>query len=273
MLNVEKSFYFQPVKRTLLVTSVSFKSTGETIILDHIPKGFHNAKATTATWLNRGDINWSLFVDYIDKKFPPHKYPNPISIIFHASSDNSEGYTVLFEFLRRLGINGKFEDKLKELKRRFRFIAKDINAKIVERNKQGEMDLDPSDFAYLRDILRDMKTKFESLFVKKDNSYRVCDKLRNMFEFNTNNIVEDAETPFDSQNPSVVLFRNAWYHLDYLAQQGLAENLYKNLFPESLVLIGHCDENNAHKLTKAGFKTVVDPNCSLRTLPVLFEKP
>ena len=249
---------------------ISFESTGKIAYIELI-KGLNRQYVMHATDFNREDMNWSAFIDYIDKKYPTSQYKKPILIICHACSDGSEGYTILLEFFHKLGSFSKLE----ELKSRFRFIARDIDPEVIKKNKKGEITLQKKDIDYIKGRLKTTDTTFEDLFTYNGkNSYIVSPKLLNMFEFSTSNIVEEAEKSFDPEgNPSVVLFRNAWYHLTRESRENLTLNLHKNLSPNSLVVVGDIEDSEEYGyLQKAKFEPILDKKFSYYSFPLIFEK-
>jgi chemotaxis methyl-accepting protein methylase len=87
---------------------------------------------------------------------------------------------------------------------------------------------------------------------RQEVPYRVADSVLGMIEHRTGDLMKDSARKIDAQ---VLLFRNAWDHFPADKQAELARNLYQNMAPGSVLIIGAetIDNGIRQLLKRVGF--------------------
>ena len=187
---------------------------------------------TTHFW--RCDINWTDTAERIIRHFEGLEQ---IPVFNHACSQGDESYTLLIELAIKLG-------GLDQARQRFPITATDIAEKQINRAKNGLTELTIEEITQLKEKLPKLGLSFENCFYteRKKNKgqgpfpYKITDVLKKYIIFKQSDIRTFAETK--QNTPCVVTFRYGWRFLSQRDQCKLVQNLYKNLPPGSLFIIG-----------------------------------
>jgi chemotaxis methyl-accepting protein methylase len=194
----------------------------------------HRKQAVHSTFFFRDNIN----LQYAENL--ANKFPHGCKIYNYACSDGSEAYSLALLLIQKLGIE--------EAKRKyFPIIAKDIGKEVIHEAKNGFMCLYDEELGELNDALKSAGIRnFEkvnasdnfnnliqqSRFIADARAYQVPTELRNCVKFSVGDIRKDAASPdaFKSKGkaPSLLMFRNAMYHLKEDERNNLFRDLHQN---------------------------------------------
>lgn len=203
---------------------------GTCLYRETVGSSFSNALYGTvnnATHFFRVHIN-DLYADGIIKKFP-----KGVKIFNYACSDGSEPYSLVMLLINKLG----FEEARKKY---FPIIAKDISPAIIKQAQKGIIGLNEQDEKEIINLLRLKNLNKFFKPVKLDEQpigddfkqFWVPDVLRENVVFSKSDICQDAKNPEifkgDKPGPSLLLFRNAMYHLTNEQQKTLYADLFNN---------------------------------------------
>lgn len=222
----------------------------------------------------RDDLQWDTLVNYIVENFPART-----KLFVYASSDNSEALSLLLSLRKKIGVSDS---------RRFvPILVSDIVPDVVESARNGEIDLSERDIQKIR---RYTGQSHKNFFTKVSDAapvigdtgeepkekYRVSQALLDDFNFRTADILEDAKSG-KINGRSIVMFRNAWYHLEEKQKRELISDLYKNLEPGSLLICGRYEdlqspEQNVYRLIRERF-VPVEPEFSTPHDCYVFKRP
>ena len=190
--------------------------------------------------IGRQNHQTDLFRDQIITNLPSYlieKYPNGVPIYCYACSDGSEPYSIAIGLSEKLGIE--------KAKRTFPIHASDIDPDLIAECVDGNIILESkweqdfrkyTSFEFVNAFKDGVDLPIEGVVDSSYKQYKVADALRQMIKFEYKDITIDAEKYF--QEPVVLLFRNAWYHLNAEKAEKLARGLYKNLQPGSIIING-----------------------------------
>lgn len=206
------------------------------------------------------------------------KFPNGVKIFDYGCSAGYEPASVV------LGLHNNAPDKVALYTP---IIARDNNSQIIKNAKKYKLKFEDDELQRLNYFENINKSDFFIPGRKSSDGqkiYELTDKLKNEITFEEGDLFEDLDKGKLSEEPCVILFRNAWQFLTDKGATELSEKLYKNLQPHSIVIIGANDVNyaNAHKhLLNAGFKNVKekfpvelkDPVLSARYKDLIYFNP
>lgn len=205
-------------------------SFGTCLYHETVSSSFSNALYGTvnnATHFFRVQIN-NFYADSIIKTFP-----EGVKIFNYACSDGSEPYSLVMLLINKLG--------LEEAKKKyFPITAKDIAPGIIKQAQKGIIGLNEKDENEIKNLfsLRNINKFFvpakpdEQPICEDFNQFLVPEVLRENVIFSKADICQDAKNPEvftgNKPGPSLLLFRNAMYHLTKEQQQKLYVDLYNN---------------------------------------------
>lgn len=206
----------------------------------------------------RGDLDWDYFTNLVIEKY---KHKPKVNVYCYACSDGSEPYSLAMMLISKLG-----RDKAQKF---FPIKAKDIDPFFIEQAQKGVLKPEMDDLRIIRiKTLRPLSTfmDVDGIF-KQEHGSNVCtgkitDNLKGSVEFMQANIVDDIDN-IEPKN-SIIMFRNAWPHLNEQDKSILLNKLSKKMDDTSLLTIGWYDRDAAgidsQTLQKYGlFET--DVNC------------
>lgn len=204
------------------------------------------------TNFERPDLDWDFACNQIKKHAPNSR------ILCHACSDGSEAVTLA------LKLGGDYI-----------IDAFDISKKIIKQAKKGlffisSVGRDEDFYNKYKDFFTPKKGFLSLGFSEKLKEYEMVKeysldkKILKNIKFKVQDITKSFQKK--QEDPCVVLFRNAWYLLKDDAERiKLSQNLYENLKPKSIVIIGHADTSHKYDglfchidelLEKTGFKGI-----------------
>jgi chemotaxis methyl-accepting protein methylase len=187
------------------------------------------------------------------------RFPKGVPIYSYGASDGSEPYSIVIKLLESLG---QAADVYLPVH------ARDISKEMVERGTAGKIHLSWKDFAgyFFSKVKSPMKRYFQRIGTL---NYQVQPELKTRVDYQWGDIVEDTQKPFSS--PCILFFRNAFYLIK--DQLKLARNLYKNLQPGSLVVLGNASDDlpTPNLLKQVGFRPL--SNNERNPLSHVFERP
>lgn len=149
------------------------------------------------------------------------KFPEGVKIYDYACSDGSEAYSLAMSLMQT------GEEKSQKY---FPIIARDIGKSVIDRANSGKIEIKPEDQKKIKSKLS--PAKYNTLFKPTGlrTLFTVQDKLKNCVKFEQANIARDVKD-FDFSpdgKPSIIIFRNAFYHLKPEVKKNFMENLYEN---------------------------------------------
>lgn len=183
------------------------------------------------------------------------KFPNGVKIYDYGCSAGYEPTSIV------LGLYNHFpEDKVDSYTP---IIARDKNPQILKIAKNYRLRFEDDERERLGFFENIDKNDF--LIARRSDAYGqkifdCTDKLKQKIIYEEGDLFEDLDRRELSEEPCVVLLRNAWQYITPMGRQLLSEKLYSKLQPKSMVIIGSCDlmKEADKNLLKAGFKQVDD---------------
>lgn len=188
----------------------------------------------------RNDVNWSEFVSFIERKFPSN-----VKIYNSACSQAAEIYTLLLEAF----------SKSKNFFKGLSIEARDIGPIVIKKDQAGIIDLTSKDINKLKGYIPKYFEKIPNSSSSKGiYRFQVSPELRKKVNFQVEDIMDFSKSINDYD---VIMFRNSWYHLSHEDQKILTQNLFKNMKPNSILVIGEHEYPESMKLIEnAGFKKI-----------------
>lgn len=218
----------------------------------------------------RVDLNWKDLGDFLENRF---QKAEKVNTYIYGCSYGEEVYTLLSLLSLRTKNPKKF----------FPIKAKDITPEIIENNIERQKNGVTLSLDEISKICKGIgvseKESFPILTTTKDNKIKIKNNCAKQVEFECANILLDIES-IDTENPSIIMARNMWPYISPEKYEAYAQDLYKKLAPNSVVIIGNFDnigegalpetKKFPHYLKKSGFKPTKNV---MGILPSINEKP
>ncbi len=222
-----------------------------------------------ATRMCREDVAWDEFGDYLKEKYPK---PSEVDFVVHACSTGEEAYTMAI-------LLNKIYDK-----QDFTIKAFDISQDRIDYNKKLQKNgiylpfISDADY-----VCESIKTKLEDSFeADKNGDIRIKKDITDKVQFSRSNILYYVDK-LDKNKPTVLMARNMWPYVNPREYNEFALKLYKNLHPDSIVVLGEFDyegeidypasNNFPVILAKNGFKYVLYSRFQAKdSQSIVFEK-
>lgn len=182
------------------------------------------------TYCARGDLNWKELGKYLKDKFP---HIEDVDIHCFGCSTGEEAYTLA------LLLKSLYKDEP------FKILASDILDDIITNNKINQakgIKLEKHSATNLLTYKLGIKTGVPDEFYDKINSgiYQIKPEITNSIDFSRKNILTSVNN-ISKTRPSIVLCRNMWPYIDQRLYYKFAQDLYDQLAPGSIVIIGNYD--------------------------------
>ena len=180
-----------------------------------------------ATRMCREDVAWDEFGDYLKEKYPK---PSEVDFVVHACSTGEEAYTMAILL-----------DKIYD-KQDFTIKAFDISQDRIDYNRKLQKNgiYFPSQFN-VDYVCESLKTRFEDSFeADKSGDTRIKKGITDKVQFSRSNILYYIDK-LDKNKPTVLMARNMWPYVSPREYVEFASKLYKNLHPDSIVVLGEFD--------------------------------
>ena len=235
-----KIFSFGFIMNMLAVSPIKFYNTPSFgLYLESVRDEQDNIIYRKDTAVFRNDLDFDKLANFLDKKY---ESVNNVNVIAHACSDGEEAYSIVSVFDSILESRaGKF----------LPLKAKDIDAKSLERAKQGVfyMTLDEYEGGkyFLKDKFDDYFTLFSNYKTRSEQqrfsgaNYKVSDNILDKINFEQGNILDDVNN-IDFKN-AVLFARNFWPYLSKGEIEYLAETLASRMDNSSTLVIGSYDRD------------------------------
>lgn len=203
------------------------------------------------TNMNRGDINWEKYAQFLGDRFEgQHK----VNINLMGSSDCSDGYTLILNLIKVLG---------ERAKKFFPILVSDISEPVVKKVNDGKIQLHRRDMEFLKRMSAlDLFERDGSENVQMFNEiefvpYIVKEPLRNKIQASVKDVRKTVKEE-DFSN-GVFVFRNGWTFNSLEEQNAIAKDLFYNSNEKTLVTIGQSDlfkSNASEYLQRNGFNGI-----------------
>lgn len=216
----------------------------------------------------RHDTYWERTIALTNQlpKLLQKRFPNGVKILDYACSEGIETYHILLMLIKKLG--------LEEAEKYLPVYGFDLSPAILKRAREATY-LD--ELNHLPTIFGEAYEDFFETAGKYAILDRVADPYRDMAQFKVDDLTERAKKPFTE--PVVLLFRNAWYLLpNHEIRLELIRNLFQNLAPKSLLMIGQGETGLDKRVGDLGKIMVQEGFKRLGWIPFgpkwcMFEKP
>ena len=181
------------------------------------------------------------------------KFPNGVKIYDYGCSAGYEPTSIV------LGLYNHFpEDKVAQYTP---VIARDSNPQIIKNAMEYRLRLDEDEVYKIKFFENINKDDF---FIARRNGkdgqkiHDCTDKIKENIIYENSDLFEDLDNDKLSDEPCVVLLRNAWQYMTPMGVTNLANKLYSKLQPKSIVIIGASDilSDADKRLVEAGFKKI-----------------
>ena len=182
------------------------------------------------TMLFRSDINWNTLTEHITQDNSPKK------IYCYACSDGSEPYSLAIMMINKLGYNNA--------KQYFPIIAKDIDENVISMAKNDDILLERADLHKLSRYQPQTGLQYITPFKNMGRGVHKCKVnklLSDCILFEKGDLLKDIDSL--NMNNSVLMFRNAWPYLPFLAEFDLMKILSKKFTHSSSLIIGDYDRH------------------------------
>ena len=187
----------------------------------------------------RNDIDWCKFQQYLKQKY---KTIDNVDILIFACSTGEEAYTMAI-ILNKLYPDSKFKIKAFD-------IDEDTIKKCNSDKKHGILvdEYELNGFEYRLNIKHDEACKyFQKVPCGYKNFYRLNEDILQCVEFEKANILTSLDT-INSSKPTILMARNMWPYVDSKFYQEFADELYKKMFPNSIVIVGRFDRLGSSRI-------------------------
>lgn len=240
-------------------SGVHFAGTGQVVRLSQKPAGQETSDLCHVSNMFRNPEVFQALPAYLLKQFP-HGAP----IYCYGASDGSEPYSLAMKFLE---LQGEIPEA--QWKGFFPIQARELDPALVQETQEGLINV-YADEEYDA-IEKHTRFKTEELFEEDfslfgklgfgKSPHRVLPRLRALVHFEQGDVTEAVNSGMDCSKPCVLMFRNAWYHLNN--PQKLAQDLFAGLKPGSLVIVGESERTRVPSvplmLEQAGFQAMTEP--------------
>ena len=196
------------------------------------------------TSMFRSDIrNWDKLVDYLENKF---QKAEKVNVYCLASSAGDEPYSLAIKLIEKLGEDGA--------EKYFPIIASDYDEKIIKMAKDGYLPIFDDDIDKINlhtngkikkyfDIAENGPDYIKDMDITYDCLMKVKPILRNKINFSVADATEKCKVV--KPDNTIILARNFWPYLKGEDKRiKLANELYKNLGENSVVVVGSFDDTS-----------------------------
>ncbi len=247
------------------ISSVNFGSTDRFYIDQKSKKEIGNN-----TWIFREDLEWKNFTKFLISNF---RNKDKVNIIQFASSDGSEGYSLILSLLEN--------DKRKDTSKFFPIKAFDIDDYIISKARRGKLSLSQDDISnfelhsipvlkyfkrvippYIRpdyplyiDVVKDYANSTNIIGPRED--FLVSDNIKNKINFEIGDMFKIAPNIKDNSD-TIIMCRNilGYFHDEPEKIKSFVDEISKTLKTGSIFVIGDLDTSLTHidkYLTKESF--------------------
>lgn len=186
--------------------------------------GMKSQDLTNVTYFFRDGFS-DKFADSLIQHFP-----QGIKIYDYACSDGTEAYSIALSLIERLGERqaGKY----------FPVEARDLSQECINQAQKGLIEIEKEEIEEIESKIRN--TNFNEFFKQtcQKNTFQIQERLKKCVNFKKQNFVRDAIEGNFSKNPCILIFKNAYQHINHDAQVNLLNYLYENPgFPSGSIVI------------------------------------
>lgn len=199
-------------------TLLRFQASGEEL------QQLTNLMTVNETYFFREEYQFKCLVDSILPELTARKRDNtPLRIWVIPSSTGEEAYSIAIYLLELWAGIAQWNIEI---------ISSDIDTKVLAQARKG---------LYSKRSVQELPPKYLlRYFQRVDDSYQICEDLRQSVEFTRVNLSERADTR-SYRHFDVIFCRNLLIYFDDISRKSAAETFYDALKPGGYVCLGHSE--------------------------------